>query len=181
MEETRWFLEKRPWFSPGQLLAVDYCPEDGKGSIKPEKARKLGVPRGNIFLDYPLKNALQMLRVSHKVAVINADTTYATTMDSMRVELAPLVVSLKRCCDKVGECFLFFNSAAEIINSPRIRGEARETYRWLDEDMPREYFDEPEYRGLKVRSSEWYTYRGISATTRMFCFCLHLTRREGLR
>jgi hypothetical protein len=179
MEETRWFLEHHPFFRPEQLLAVDYWPEEGRGRISSEVARELGVPSENLFLDYPLKNVMQVLRVRHKVAVINADMTHAMTMESMRSEFAPLVVSLKRCYDRTGECFLFYNTAAEVINSAKIGRESKVVEKWLESrQVLTDYFDEPEYRDRDLLLPDWLSYPGTHKTTRMFCFCIHLRKGE---
>ena len=175
MAETKWFLKHYPFFNPEQLLAVDYDGEDGRGKIDPQIAAQIGVPPEHLFVDYPLKNALQMLRVRYKIAIINADLTCALTIDTIRAEVAPLIVSLKRSYDKVGECFLFVNMAAECVNIPAIKEGAEKVYEWLDSrQILRDYFDEPEYRDKNVLLENWFTDKGINKTTRMFCFCLHL-------
>ena len=177
MAETKWFLKHYPFFNPKQLLAVDYNRDEGKGQIDPQVAAQIGVPPEHLFVDYPLKNALQMLRVRYKIAIINADLTCSLMLDTIRTEVAPLIVSFKRSYDKVGECFLFVNMAAECVNIPTIKPGAKEVYDWLDSrQILRDYFDEPDYRGRDLLLGEWYTGQGINKTTRMFCFCLHLVK-----
>lgn len=179
MAETKWFLKHFPFFQPSQLLAVDYDSGDGKGKIDPLIAAQIGVPRENLFVDYPLKNTLQMLRVRHKIAIINADLICALTMDTMRTEVAPLIVSFKRSYDKVGECFMFVNMTAECVNIRDIREGAKVVYEWLDSrQILRDYFDEPEYFGRDILLDNWFTGKGTGETTRMFCFCLHMVKGE---
>ena len=176
LTETEWFLQHAPFFLPSQLIAVDYRkgkPE--KSMIDPVIAKRLGVPKANCLVGTPLKNVLQKLRITHNVAVINADTIVATIEPTIRHELAPLITSFKRCYDKTGECFLFFNTVADIARNKKIAAGVDWVYKWLESrQIVEDYFSEPEYRNCEVLVPEWLAYQGHNTSTRMFCFCLHL-------
>ena len=179
MEETKWFLNNKPFFHPEQLIAVDWRFDTRRGEIDMDIARELGVPEENIYLDYPLKYSLRTIRVKHRVAIINADLTCTTSMESMRSEVGPLTESLKRCYEKVGECFLFCNTTSDMLNKPSIPREAKVVYDWLNtRQILEDYFSEPEYRNKNLLVKKWFRYNGTGSNTEMFCFGLHLNKGE---
>jgi hypothetical protein len=166
LEEFQWYRDNKPFFTANQYIAIDRKP------INPNKIAEYSIPSENIYCGEEMEHVLRRIRNERKIAIINAD--YLCTMNTCINSIQPMLRTVECCADKIGECFLLVNAVTEIINSKEITKINDEVTSYICGDFIYDYFPDLDYVPI---TRNMLKYKGKSASTVMFSFCIHIIKK----